>query len=62
MRLLCFFDLWCFFKMIISTLVEMRALKKILVSNFQPSLLQKILSRLENGMLEWEVSDSHNNN
>lgn len=43
-------------------LVEIKVLKKILVYKFHPSFLAKILSRLENRMLEWEVSGSHNNN
>lgn len=61
-RLLWFFELWCSFVIVLSTLVEKRVLKKTLGCNFQPSLLEKIPSSLENRILEWEVSGSHNNN
>lgn len=50
------------FFIVLSTLVEIRVLKKTLGCNFQPSLLEKILSSLENRILEWEVLGSHNNN
>lgn len=51
-----------FFVIVLNTLVKIRVLKNILVYNFQASLLEKILSRLEDRMLEREVSGSHNNN
>lgn len=43
----------------LSSLVYMRVLK-ILVCNFQPSLLGKIQSSFGNRMLRWEVSGNHN--